>query len=341
MLQKSIVVLILSCCVISIYAQNPTITIVDTSKKVSIRGLSVVDNNTIWCSGSNGSVARSIDGGKTFIWQIVAGYEKRDFRDIEAFDANTAIIMGIAEPAIILKTKDGGKSWKKVFEDSTKGMFLDAMDFDKKGNGVVVGDPIDNHKYFATTKNKGDSWQIVPNINYYKAGEAYFASSGTNLKIINKQFGTPRPNYINEINVSGGVESNLSINLHIVKLPIIQGKASTGANSIDVFKNKAVIVGGDFANDKDTTLNCVLVDFKGFPQFSHPQTPPHGYRSCVLYINKNTLVTCGTSGVDISYDGGSNWQLISTQSFHVVQKAKKGNTIYLAGNRGKIAKLDF
>jgi photosystem II stability/assembly factor-like uncharacterized protein len=83
----------------------------------------------VWASGSNGTVARSVDGGKTFEWLTVTGYEKRDFRDIEAFDANTAIIMGISEPAIILKTKDGGKSWYKVFEDSTKGMFLDAMDF--------------------------------------------------------------------------------------------------------------------------------------------------------------------------------------------------------------------
>ena len=85
MLQKSIVIVIFSCWVTIIYAQNPIITIIDSSKKVSIRGLSVVDNNIIWCSGSNGSVARSIDGGKTFIWQTVDGYEKRDFRDIEAF----------------------------------------------------------------------------------------------------------------------------------------------------------------------------------------------------------------------------------------------------------------
>ncbi|MBC7652302.1 MAG: oxidoreductase [Deinococcales bacterium] len=328
-------------CTIAINAQKPIITLVDTSKKVSIRGLSVVDDNVIWCSGSNGSVARSIDGGKTFIWQNVAGYEKRDFRDIEAFDANSAIIMGIAEPAIILKTKDGGQTWKKVFEDSTKGMFLDAMDFDKKGYGVVIGDPINNHSFFATTKNKGDSWKIVLNTYYYKAGEAYFASSGTNLKIIKQKFGFSPPNYLNEINVSGGSESNFSINRHTLKLPIAQGKESTGANSIDVWKNKAVIVGGDFANDKDTTGNCVLVDFEEFPKFSFPQTPPHGYRSCVIYINEKTLLTCGTSGVDVSYDGGKNWQLISMQSFHVVQKAKNGKAIFLAGSSGKIAKLEL
>src|SRR5689334_2220981 len=120
----------------SVDAQKQLINIIDSGRKISLRGLSVVDDNVIWASGSSGTVARSVDGGKTFEWLTVAGYEKRDFRDIEAFDANTAIIMGISEPAIILKTKDGGKSWYKVFEDSTKGMFLDAMDFDEKGNGI-------------------------------------------------------------------------------------------------------------------------------------------------------------------------------------------------------------
>ncbi len=37
----------------------------------------------------------------------VKSFEKTDFRDIEAFDATTAIIMAIAEPAYILKTVDG------------------------------------------------------------------------------------------------------------------------------------------------------------------------------------------------------------------------------------------
>jgi len=87
-------------------AQKHLINVIDSGRKTSLRGLSVVDDNVIWASGSNGTVARSVDGGKTFQWLTVTGYERRDFRDIEAFDANTAIIMGISEPAIILKTKE-------------------------------------------------------------------------------------------------------------------------------------------------------------------------------------------------------------------------------------------
>src|SRR5690349_8662031 len=79
---------------------------------VSIRGLSVVNDDVVWVSGSNGMVGRSVNGGKTWQWINVKGFEKTDFRDIEAFNAQTAIIMGISEPAYILKTTDGGDSWK-------------------------------------------------------------------------------------------------------------------------------------------------------------------------------------------------------------------------------------
>jgi hypothetical protein len=55
---------------------------------------------------------KSIDGGKTWKWLVVKGFENRDFRDIEAFDAATAIIMAVAEPANILKPLMGAKPGK-------------------------------------------------------------------------------------------------------------------------------------------------------------------------------------------------------------------------------------
>ena len=88
-----------------------------------MRGLSVVNDKTIWVSGSNGTVGKSIDGGDNWTWMTVKGFEKTDFRDIEAFDAKKAIIMGVAEPAYILKTVDGGNNWKVVYENKTQACF--------------------------------------------------------------------------------------------------------------------------------------------------------------------------------------------------------------------------
>jgi len=56
-------------------------------------------------------------------------------------------------------------------------------------------------------------------------------------------------------------------------------------------------------------------------------------------LNQTELVACGTSGVDLSHDGGVHWENISKESFHVVQKSAKGNAVFLAGGNGKLAKL--
>jgi hypothetical protein len=323
----------------SLLAQ-PKINVLDSGHKVSIRGLSVVDDHIIWASGSSGTVAKSMNGGKSFAGLKVKGYETRDFRDVEAFSADTALIMAVDVPALILKTYDGGNTWKEVFRDTTPGMFLDAMDFNGK-YGAVVGDPINDYAFIAYTDDFGEHWTgdytdkkgHIKNIKIkLQKNEAFFASSGTNVKIF-------MDGIVHEGDLfmaTGGGKSSLAMDNSIVQLPIIQGSSSQGANSIDIFGTSLVVVGGDYAHDTITRNNCVLFDLKN-EKMRIPQTPPHGYRSCVIYLNKNKLITCGTSGVDVSNDGGLNWQLISRQSFHVCQKAKNGSAVFLAGANGKIA----
>lgn len=325
----------------TIIAQSDnSLEILEQGRKTSIRGLSVVSNKIIWVSGSGGSVGKSVDGGKSFTWMTIKGYEKRDFRDIEAYNHKTAIIMAIAEPALILKTIDGGENWYKVFEDSTKGMFLDAMNAEAK-TIQVIGDPINGKAFFAMSNNLGETWETnkLDGIALNE-GEAFFASSGTNLQISTSSVSFKKGTFM----VTGGKVSRL-LNARDQRdqfpLPLLQGKESTGANSIAVSPSgkHAFIVGGDFAKDTLRAGNSIAVRLEPSIQFKEPTTPPFGYRSCVIYFNNQTLVACGTSGVDISKDGGMNWENISTQSFHVVQKAKNGNAIFLAGGGGRIAKL--
>lgn len=324
---------------ISFFLQAQTLTILTSKDKISIRGLSVVNDQIIWASGSSGQVAKSTDGGKTFEWITVKGYEKKDFRDIEAFDANTAVIMAVDSPAIILKTKDGGKSWYEVFHDNTSGMFLDAMDFDKDGNGIVVGDPINNKLFIATTHNYGERWiPLRPADNFYTAdtGEAFFAASGTNVKISGN-----KKNHVICF-VTGGSDSRLFFNGQPLALNILKGKTTQGANSVALNDaiSKMVVVGGDFNDPQNANGNIEIFSING-SQLLTPvvKTPPHGYRSCVAFITDDSLVCCGLSGVDISNDGGLHWKLISGESFHVCAKAKNGTAVFLAGKDGRIAKL--
>jgi photosystem II stability/assembly factor-like uncharacterized protein len=309
--------------------------------KISLRGLSVVDDRVVWVSGSSGTVGRSLDGGKSWEWTIVKGFEKRDFRDIEAFDGNRAIVIAVAEPANILKTIDGGKSWQTVFSDSAKGMFLDAIDFNSENKeGIVVGDPLDGMIYMATTQNGGNNWIPVPIASRLKVneGEAMFAASGSNVKLISHG----GPSKMDIVLVTGGRKSRLFYNHYAIDLPIVQGKESTGANGIDVWESrKGIIVGGDFAADSITEGNCVLFELNGKINLTLPQAGPHGYRSGVAWLDSNRAISCGISGVDITNDGGKTWKLVSTEGYHVCKKAKAGSSVFLAGSHGRVSRLDW
>ena len=339
-MKKVSLLIVISCIYGFLIAQTPAVEILTSGTKTSLRGLSVVNDNVIWVSGSNGTVGKSTNGGKNWKWMKVNGFEKTDFRDIEAFDANTAVIMGIAEPAYILKTSNGGESWRVVYENKTKGMFLDAMDFANNQRGIVVGDPINGKIFIALTNNSGNTWEEIEqqqNRPVADSGEAFFAASGSNVRLfMNDEY------YM----VSGGLRSRLISNSAATDLPLIQGKETTGANSIDIYDNgipkkpgqRMVVVGGDFNADSLNNKNCFYT-VNGGKTWQSPDTPPHGYRSSVEYLSKKDLLATGLNGVDYSSDGGKNWKWISKEGFHVCRIARMGTAIFLAGNNGKIARV--
>ena len=59
--------------------QAQTVKVIAKGVKSSMRGLSVVDDNTVWVSGSGGTVGLSTDSGNTWKWMKVKGFEKTDF----------------------------------------------------------------------------------------------------------------------------------------------------------------------------------------------------------------------------------------------------------------------
>ena len=313
---------------LSHFLNAQTVKVLTAGTKTSLRGLSVVSDKTVWVSGSGGTVGLSLDGGANWNWIIVKGFEKRDFRDIEALNDSTAIIMAVDEPAYILKTSDAGNSWKTVYTNAEKGMFLDAMDFNGK-HGVVIGDPVKGKFFIAKTNNAGETWQEMPfkNRPVADSGEACFASSGTNVRLLKNN----KPVFI-----SGGASSHIFLKNNKILLPIIQGKESTGANSI-AYKNKKmfIVVGGDFNKKNDREKNC-FITYNAGKTWSAPVASPLGYRSCIEFIKQNTWITCGLNGIDISLNNGKEFKQISTEGFHVCRKSPTGNVVYFAGSNGRI-----
>jgi hypothetical protein len=115
-----------------------------SNTSADLRGIHSVGNGA-WASGTNGTVLRTEDGG--YVWQSCAippGAEKLDFRGIQAFDTNTAIVMssGKGELSRLYKTTDGCHSWKLIFSNpySPDG-FFDAILFLDPQHGLLFGDP--------------------------------------------------------------------------------------------------------------------------------------------------------------------------------------------------------
>ncbi|GAB2692606.1 oxidoreductase [Mucilaginibacter koreensis] len=329
-LKYLIIVLLCLCGVNS--AQGQRIEVLQQGRNFSLRGLSVVNDKIAWASGSKGTVAITTDGGHTWTWQQVKGFEQADFRDVEGFSDKEAIIMSSGTPALILKTTDGGANWQTVYRNDDKAYFLDAMDFTPDGkHGFVLGDPIDGKFLLLETLDGGNHWAKFKYMPDALPGEAAFAASGTCLRVNkNKTLSI----------VTGGNTARLLTHYltdtvwQALAVPVAQGQASKGAFSIS--NNLAVIVGGDYAHDR--LQDSVSYNFAKaqYAPGNGKQFQPAGYQSCVEWLNQKAYLATGTPGSSYTINGGQTWQQIDANSFNVCRKAKKGRLVLLAGDKGKI-----
>jgi photosystem II stability/assembly factor-like uncharacterized protein len=315
-----------------------SITVLQQGKPTSIRGLSAVDDSTAWVSGSRGTVALTRNGGKTWDWQQVKGFEKADFRDIEAFSDKEAIIMSSGTPALILKTIDGGASWQVKYQNADTAYFFDAMDFDTPKHGVVLGDPIKGKFVLMETNNGGENWNPYKNPPDALPGEAAFAASGTCLRIVKGAIGIS----------SGGSKArfiyfNITLNSwQYDPLPILHHKSSQGVFSFAFGRDRGLFVGGDYADDKkaDSVAAIALPRLDATLIYYPVKTGPLGFQSCVEFISGDGYLSTGTPGSNITTDGGKTWKQIDAVSYNVCRKAKHGKLVLLAGNKGTIGVLN-
>lgn len=308
---------------------------VDT--KASLRGLSVVSQKTIWASGTGGTVIRTVDGGATWKVMTVPGGEKLDFRDIEAFDENTAYILSIGngDSSRIYKTVDGGATWKQQFTGSLKETFFDAIACWDKNNCLAMSDPVGGHYYLIATKD-GKTWapivsnKMAANID----GEAAFAASGTCLIAHGKSTA-----YI----VSGGNAARVfrsndrGLTWSVVNSPIVSGSSGSGIFSIAMRDAKnGVIVGGNYEKPAENKANLAFTTDGGTTWRSAKGLD--GYRSGVAYVDTKTIVAVGSSGSDMSSDGGKTWKNIDNLNYNSVG-AKGKKAVWAVGAAGHVAAM--
>ena len=307
-----------------------------------LRGVSAVSATVAWASGSNGTYLRTTDGGAT--WQVgtVPGAEALDFRDVDAFDANTAYLLSIGEGerSRIYKTTDGGRHWALQFTNRHPKAFFDAMAFWDADHGVAVSDPVDGRFLIIKTTDGGATWQEVPPERLPPAltGEGAFAASGTCITVQGRN---------NAWIGTGGSAARVFRSTdggntwQVATTPILSGQPSAGIFSL-AFKdaNHGVAVGGDYKKEGEARDNVAITTDGGRTWKLVKGPLPGGYRSGVAYLpgtGTPTLVAVGPSGSDYSLDHGASWVSLGTVGYHAVSFAgpKAG---WAVGEGGRIAK---
>jgi photosystem II stability/assembly factor-like uncharacterized protein len=141
--------------------------------------------------GGPAKLARSLDGGET--WSVIdmTPYTAM-ILDVKFFDAMNGIVFGASDADVqvsharILRTDDGGKTWKtayeskRLFEITWKGSFPSR----KVGYATVQSydpDPANSQRYVVKTNDGGKTWKELPLVNDAKVREFGIAFYDNNI----------------------------------------------------------------------------------------------------------------------------------------------------------------
>lgn len=274
-----------------------------------LRGLSVVSDKVAWASGARGTVLRSVDGRN---WQAmqVPEADKIDFRDIQAFDAQTAIVMGAGPGAAsrIYRTTDGGASWRLVVTNQVAEGFWNAMAFWDKDNGILFGDPVKGSFQVYTTSDGGSSWQEVAAKGLEAMpNEGAFAASGTCLTVAGAMDAW--------IATGGSASARVFHSADRGKTwrpsatPIPAGAAARGVFSVAFLNPKeGFAAGGDYKETRMAGVNGAFTS-DGGASWTPVEVAPAGYMSVVVPVPgaPRAFVAAGLAGSGYSQDGGRSW----------------------------------
>jgi photosystem II stability/assembly factor-like uncharacterized protein len=318
---------------------GPAWRVTPTGVDAQLRGLDAVDGKVAWASGSKGTVLRTVDRGHS--WQQVAPPDAAalDFRDIQAFDADHAVVLSIGpgDASRIYRTSDAGRHWQLTFRNTDENAFYDCVAFFDRQRGLAMSDPVDGAFRVQSTSDGGRSWHTVPADGFPPAlpGEAGFAASGQCI--------TTSGSSDAWIATGGGAQARV---LHSgdggrhwrATATPLPSSASAGVFAV-AFRDPwhGVAIGGDFAAP-DAATPAVALSHDSGRSWQAPPDAPAGYRSGLAWTGLSSVVAVGPGGSDLSTDGGRHWTPFDTGSFDTVSCTRQGDC-WAGGATGRVGYL--
>jgi photosystem II stability/assembly factor-like uncharacterized protein len=319
---------------------DPSWELKDTGVQARLRGLDVVTSKVVWASGSEGTVIRTTDGGRS--WSSVGPPDTAalQFRDIEAFDRRRAVILsiGTGEDSRIYRTSDGGATWTETFRNADPDAFYDCMAFLDDRHGLALSDPVDGKFRIAATDDGGRSWRVLPSAGMPAAlaGEFAFAASGTCLVARSGRawFAT-----------GGGAAARVFSSddrgrtWRVTDTPVPSGPSAGIYSLAFADRHRGVAVGGDFAAPTAAPDGAAYT--RDGRAWTSAAAEPGEYRSGAAWVTRfGPVLAVGPTGSDLSWDGGRRWSRFDTGSFDSVQCAGFGGC-YASGELGRVARLSW
>jgi photosystem II stability/assembly factor-like uncharacterized protein len=320
-----------------------------TGVTASFRGLAMRGPNEVWVTGSQDTVIKSEDAGKT--WQRVkvphAMVKDKDgkpvtfdYRDVELLPNGSVIVMSIGngEASNLFRSTDNGASWQVVLRNKEPEGFFDGIVFDKTGqNGLLFGDPLRGRLDLYRTADSGKTWEPVDESKRPKLteGEYGFAASGSGAAMVGSNIWIATGGSVARLHRSSDSGQTWSV----ANVPMRSGNPSSGVFSIAVTdKQHIVAVGGDYLKPDESVQNVAASPDGGktWLKLSSVNMP---HKACVKWLGDGRFLTCGRTGVALSSDGGRNWSTLSKDSWYVCSFDAKSQSGFLAGKDGRLARF--
>ena len=94
---------------------------------IHIRALEVLNDSTAWFGASRGAWGYTEDGGNNWhIDSIKVDSVYPEFRSMAILNDSSVLLLGIGSPACMVKTDNKGKTWRTVYNNTHKEIFLTA-----------------------------------------------------------------------------------------------------------------------------------------------------------------------------------------------------------------------
>ena len=322
-------------------AQGPPVTWEPQPSGVTVRlrGVSAVSSTSAWVSGAGGTVLRTTDGGRTWQRRAVPGADVLDFRDVDALNATTAVVLSIGpgDTSRIYRTEDGGGTWEERFRNADPNAFFDAMAFGDADHGVAFSDSVDGRFVVRTTGDGGRTWIAVAPERLPPAlpEEGAFAASGTNVAMFGPDriwIGTSKSRVLRS------TDGGRTWSVHAT--PVATGQA-TGIFSIAfIDASNGVVVGGNYQQEDEARDNLAVTADGGRTWVRPSGTGLSGFRSVVTWLpgRGRSLLAVGPRGSDWSADG-QTWAPGGSDGYDALSLAPGGVVGWATGAGGRIARV--